>query len=321
MATAGRTRGSVRAERATDAKVAYGDERAVGQRDQRHQRGDGANHHSEDPGGQRNPQELAKLRDHRIKASIETIAKSLEGNWRRELLFILQQQVDLYDTYQKKIAECDQELEKELKALPSRERAEELQGSPTENGVPESDPRKASKPKKRKVRPHATQFDLHGELLRITGVDLTKIDGVDVQTANTAISEVGYDMSRWKTEAHFVAWLGLCPDNETSGGKVLKRGTRHIVNRLATALRLSAWSLLKSQSYLGAQYRRLRARLGAPKAITAMAARLARLIYRMLKYGEEYPSGADARFSANAEIVARRRGEDSARRCAGLPVP
>ena len=109
-----------------------------------------------------------------------------------------------------------------------------------------------------------------------------------VSVAQTVISEVGLDMSRWKTEAHFASWLGLCPDNRVSGDKVLKRGTRHVINRAATALRLAATTLIRSRSYLGAQYRRLRTKLGAPKAITAMAHRLARLVYRMLKYGQEY---------------------------------
>jgi transposase len=95
-------------------------------------------------------------------------------------------------------------------------------------------------------------------------------------------------MTRWKTEAHFASWLGLCPDNRISGDKVLRKGTRHVINRAATALRLAAATLLRSQSYLGPQYRRLRAKLGAPKAITAMAHKLARLIYRMLKWGHEY---------------------------------
>ena len=102
------------------------------------------------------------------------------------------------------------------------------------------------------------------------------------------ISQVGLDMSRWKTEAHFASWLGLCPDNRISGDKVLSKGTRHVVNRAATALRVAATTLVRSHSYLGAQYRRLRTRLGAPKAITAMAHKLARLMYRMLKYGQEY---------------------------------
>jgi transposase len=126
------------------------------------------------------------------------------------------------------------------------------------------------------------------ELHRISGVDLTRINGIDVGVAQTVISEVGLDMTRWKTEAHFASWLGLCPENRITGGKVIRKGTRHVVNRAATALRLAATTLLRSQSYLGGQYRRLRARLGAPKAITAMAHKLARLVYRMLKWGHEY---------------------------------
>jgi len=119
-------------------------------------------------------------------------------------------------------------------------------------------------------------------------VDLTRIDGLNVLTIQTIISEVGLDMSPWPTEKHFTSWLGLCPDNRISGGKVLKRKTRKVINRAATAFRLGAWNLLRSQSALGANYRRLRARLGAPKAITAMANKLARIFYRMLKYGQDY---------------------------------
>ena len=130
--------------------------------------------------------------------------------------------------------------------------------------------------------------DLSRELERISGVDLTRIDGIEVMVAQTVLSEVGLDMGRWKTEAHFSSWLGLCPDNRISGDKVLGRGTRRVINRAATALRMAASCLIRSRSYLGAQYRRLRTRLGAPKAMTAMAHRLARLVYRMLKYGQQY---------------------------------
>jgi len=224
--------------------------------------------------GERDPWKLAELSHPRIQASRAEIAKSLEGNWRQELVFVLQQELEMYDTYQQRMAECDQQLQKHLAAF-----ADIV--PPTATGdVP---PRK--KKKQNKNNPH---FHLADELQRITGVDLTRIDGVDVFVAQTVISEVGLDMSRWKTEAHFASWLGLCPDNRISGDKVLARGTRHVLNRAANALRLGASTLLKSQTYLGAQYRRLRGRLGAPKAITAMAHRLARLVYRMLKYGQQY---------------------------------
>jgi transposase len=135
---------------------------------------------------------------------------------------------------------------------------------------------------------HVPQFDLGSELRRIAGVDLTRIDGVDVMVAQTIISEVGLDMSGWKTEANFASWLGLCPDHWISGDRGLGRGARHVVNRAAPALRLAATTLLNSSSYLGAQYRRLRSKIGAPKAIAAKAHKLARLVYRMLRFGQEY---------------------------------
>jgi transposase len=226
--------------------------------------------------GERNSLKLAELRDCRIKASQEEIAKSLEGNWRPELIFVLQQQIDIYDSYQRWIAECDQQLQKHLAEFADH-RNGILTPSPTGQGD-----------KKKTAARHTPKFDLGGELQRIMGVDLTRIDGIDVMVSQTLLSEVGLDMSRWKTEAHFASWLGLCPDNRTSGDRVLRRGTRQVINRAALALRIAAHSLLRSKSYLGAQYRRLRTKLGAPKAITAMAHRLARLVYRMLKYGQQF---------------------------------
>src|SRR5208337_5561898 len=183
-------------------------------------------------------------------------------------------QLEMYDIYQRRITECDQKLEQHLSTF-----------ADTAFPVTKQTLSEANKSKRYRYMP---QFPLSGELLRIIGVDLTHIDGINVMTAQTIISEVGLDMSRWKTEAHFASWLGLCPDNRISGDKVLGRGTRRVVNRAATALRIAATTLLKSRTYLGAQYRRLRTKLGAPKAITAMAHRLARLVYRMLKYGQAY---------------------------------
>lgn len=225
--------------------------------------------------GERNPQKLAELSHPRIEASREEVAKSLEGNWRTELVFVLRQEVEMYDTYQWRITECDQQLQKHLASFAN---TVSLQS-------PEAEPRGKKKAKPTK---NAPRFNLGSELQRITGVDLTRIDGIDVMVAQTLLSEVGLDMSRWNTEAHFSSWLGLCPDNRISGDKLLGKGTRHVVNRAATALRLAARNLIRSRSYLGAQYRRLRTKLGAPKAITAMAHRLARLVYRMLKYGQRY---------------------------------
>jgi transposase len=132
------------------------------------------------------------------------------------------------------------------------------------------------------------RFDVRAEQYRVLGVDLTKIDGVNVMTVQTLISEIGLDVSAWETEGQFVSWLNLAPKDKISGGRVIGRDHRKIVNRVGEALRIAAGSLRQSQSYLGAQYRRLRARLESPRAIKAMAAKLARLIYRSLKYGQEY---------------------------------
>jgi len=224
--------------------------------------------------GERDSLKLAQMKDYRIHASVETIAKSLHGNWRQELLFNLGQALALYDIYQSKIAECDHQIQTHLGTLPNTV-------DPMEKPLP---PRKPSK----RPRGNSPQFDLRDELYRISGADLTSIDGIDVVTAHVIISEIGLDMMRWRTEKNFASWLGLCPDNRITGGKVIKRATRHVVNRATHALRMAALTLRKSDSALGANFRRLNARLGAPKAITAMAHKLARLVYRMLKYGQQY---------------------------------
>ena len=224
--------------------------------------------------GERNPEALARLKNERIQASRQEIAQSLEGNWRPELLFVLEQSLALYDTYHQKIAECDDRIEAHLKCMESKTDAEQKPA-----------------PQARIARSHRKQtswVDLRVQLYRVAGVDLTQIDGINVQTAQTVISEVGVDMTRWRSEKQFASWLGLCPDNRVSGGKVLKRGTRRVINRAATALRMAAWSLFRSRSALGANFRRLRRKLGAPKAVTAMAHKLARLLYRMLKFGQAY---------------------------------
>jgi transposase len=236
-------------------------------------------------GGERDPQTLAALSHPGIQASRDTIAKSLEGTWQPDRLFILQQEVAMYDAYQERIAECDQVLERHLQGF-----ADKISDPSGAVEDPSTMPgRLRSRPKRRrKAGSHAPQFDLGRELHRITGVDLTRIDGIDVGVAQTLISEVGLDMLRWKDEHHFASWLGLCPDNRITGGKVIRHGTRPVINRAATALRIAATTLLRSQTYLGAQYRRLRSKLGAPKAIIAMAHKLAVLAYRMLRWGHEY---------------------------------
>jgi transposase len=227
--------------------------------------------------GERSGVKLAEHRDPRIKATPAELASSLQGNWLPEQISVLKRQLKDYDHIQSQIADCDVELREILKDIAAAEGKTTEVDKATELGQRERKPKGN--------RPH---FDLGKELARINGVDLTKIDGIDVMIAQTLLSEIGTDLSRWPTESHFVSWLGLCPDNEVSGGKVLRRGTRNVVSRAATALRMAAFTLIRSQSYLGSQYRRLRTKLGAPKAITAMAHKLARLIYRMLRYGQEY---------------------------------
>jgi len=208
--------------------------------------------------GERNPEQLAALCSTRIKASRQTVAKSLHGNWDEALLFCLKTALETYRFSKNQIQDCDHCIERQLATFEIR--------------IP---------------LPNARQ-SLRTQLHQVCGVDLTKIPGIKEQGAQIIISEVGLDMSRWNTEKQFSSFLGLCPNNLITGGKILRRATRKVYNRAADTLRLCAQSLTHSKSALGAKYRRLRARLGAPKAIVAMAHHLARLVYRMLRYGENY---------------------------------
>ena len=203
----------------------------------------------------------------------QPVRRSLEGNWQEDLLFVLQQEQDGYEFCQRQMAECDQRLQQYLQQLEDRSHGA---------GLPEE---KRKERLRKKKKGNAPQFDLRAELFRMTGADLTQIDGIDVTTTMTILSEAGWDMSKWKTEHHFVSWLRLCPDNRISGDKIIGKGRLPTNNRVTTALRMAASTLRLSNTYLGAQFRRLRTKLGAPVAIKAMAAKLARLVYRMLRYG------------------------------------
>jgi len=235
--------------------------------------------------GERDGKRLAEFRDPRVKASKQTIAKSLEGTWLPEQLAVLQRQLGDWDHIQRQIAACDVDLQAMLQQIPTAKVQHQPALAPATAPVGK---RKRKRKKNGKWSKNEPKFNLAAELQRVTGVDLSRIDGIKAMTIMTVISEAGLDMSKWATEDHFVSWIGLSPRNDVSGGKVLKRKTRKVKSRLATALRTSATALRQSDSYLGAQFRRLRGRLGPPKAITAMAARHARLVYRMLKYGQEY---------------------------------
>ena len=226
--------------------------------------------------GERDPHTLAALRDWRVKASEEEIARSLEGNWQEDQLFVLKQEQDSYEFCQKQIAQCDQLLQHYLQQQEDRSQGASL---------PEEKRRERLRKKK---KGNAPQFDLRTELFRMTGVDLTQIDAIDVTTAMTILTEAGAEMSKWKTESHFVSWLRLCPDNRISGDKIIGKGRLPTKNRASIALRMAASTLRLSNTYLGAQFRRLRTKLWAPVAIKAMAAKLARLVYRMLRYGMQF---------------------------------
>ena len=219
-----------------------------------------------------------------MKASKEQIAQSLEGNWQPDLLFVLKQEQAGYEFCQKQIAECDHQLEQYL-----QQRGDRSQGA----ALPEE---KRKERLRKKKKGNAPQFDLREALFRMTGTDLTQIDSIDVVTATTIISEAGWDMSKWKTEDHFVSWLRLCPDNRISGIKVIGKGRLPTNNPVSIALKMAASTLRLSKTYLGAQFRRLRTKLGAPIAIKAMAAKLARLVYRMLRYGMKYVDQGAALF-------------------------
>ena len=177
-------------------------------------------------GGERGPRKLAQLREPRTRADEKTIARSLRGHWREEHIFELTQALELYRLYQDKIAECDREIEVQLKRFEDRSNGE----PPAPNG-------------KKRNQKNAPRFDVQGHLYRMTGVDLTRIDGVDGFTALKVISEIGTDMTKWPSAKHFASWLGLSPNNRVTGGKVISSKTKPSASRAAAALRLAANAL------------------------------------------------------------------------------
>ncbi len=198
------------------------------------------------------------------------MSAALEAHYREEHLFALKQSVELYDFHQQLIIACDEAIEQKLHSLKSKGNIEDL-----------------PQLKKRKNK-NGLNFDVRGELYRLTGVDLTRIDGMDENSVLKVLAETGTDMGAWPSEKHFGSWLGLSPGNKITGGKILSSKTKPTANRAAAAFRMSAYGLFNSKSALGAYFRRQRARLGAPKAITATAHKLARIFYSMIKNGTEY---------------------------------
>lgn len=225
--------------------------------------------------GERDPHKLAQLRHPRIRASEETIIKSLVGDYREEHLFTLRQSLKAYRYYQELIQEVDLQVKQMMYRLPSK--------------VAEGEkPPKGSKPRPRKVPWRNEPPQLRDDLYRAFGVDLTEIPGVNALTAQMLLTEIGPDLTRFPTVAAFCSWLRLCPDPKISGGQVLSSHTRPTKNRAALALRMAAQALHRSDTYLGDYFRRMKARMGVPKAMTATAHKLARIVYHMVTTRQEY---------------------------------
>ena len=255
--------------------------------------------------GERDPERLAKLRDPRVKASAETVAKALVGDWRTEHLFTLRQAREAYRHCQTQIRECDAEIEQRLAQLRSRV-------DPTQTPPPPPPPRP---PRPHKGDIHLEAADLRTELYRVLGVDATEIPGLGSNSVAGLVFHLGTDLAAFPKVACFCNWQGLCPNPQISGGRVLKRGTRDVKNPVATIFRLAAQSLHHSDSFLGAYYRRMRAKLGAPKAITATAHKLARIYYHLVTTKQAYDESV---FAKNEEREAKRRVERLKREASAL---
>jgi transposase len=222
--------------------------------------------------GERDPKVLAQHRDVRCKESVHTIEAALAGNFRPEHVFALRQALELYDFHQQKMAECDVEVEGVMRALNA------------ENTAP-AEPL----PKVRRTRGrNEPAFDARTALYTMLGADLSRIDGFGPFTVLRLIAECGDDMRKWPTAKHFTSWLCLAPGNKISGGKLLSSRTRRTSNRAAALLRIAAVNIGRTQTALGAFYRRLAVRTGKAKAVTATARKLAVLFYNALRHGLTY---------------------------------
>lgn len=249
--------------------------------------------------GQRDPRVLAKLRDRRCRHTADEIATALDGRYRLEHVTELKLNLAMWEHYQTVIAELDEVIAKQLHTMRKQ------------TVLPPLPP----KPRVRGRKPHDPRFNVRTALYYLVGIDLTAIEGIDELHALTLISELGTDFTKWPSVKHFTSWLGLCPNWKKTGGKVQSSQTRKGKNRAASALRLAAWSLMRSHSYLGAYLRRQRARLGAPKAITATAHKLARLLDNLMRHGIAYMKKEEA---AYAEQVRERLEKQLRRRAKEL---
>lgn len=241
--------------------------------------------------GERNPDKLVELRDDKLckKTTKQEMRKALQGDWKEEHLFVLGQALVTYRHLLKQLAECEAQVEQALAMVVLAERKESTPPAPPN---PKAKDAAGASPKKKRFHPHKTgtglKRDLTEELKRICGVDLTQILGLNVLSVLIIISEIGLDMSRWRSAKAFCSWLGLCPGNKISGGKVLDSRTAHVVNRVSILLRNLGPSIGKTDTWLGIFHRRIRARLGPAGANTATARKLACLVYHLLRYKEEF---------------------------------
>jgi len=226
--------------------------------------------------GERDPVKLAKLKDHRIKATCDTLARSLQGDWRPEHLFTLRQSYDTWQHYQRQITASDEQIERQLANWDAR----------VDLNVNPLPPPKTSH---RTAQRNEPQFQARTECYRVLGVDLTAVPAFQTSTVLVLLAELGPDFAhKFPSAKHFSSWLGVCPDNRITGGKIMSSATRDVKSRVAEALRLAAQSLWHAQNYFGELYRRWKARLGGPKAITAMAHKLARILWHLLKYRQPF---------------------------------
>ena len=222
--------------------------------------------------GERDPRKLAKLRDERCKRTEIEIARALHGNWRDEHLFALQQALQLYQNYRCLLCDCDAKLEAHLATFEDKSGGRKLVPKPRRCGRRHNEP----------------IFGVRSALHRLSGHDLTVLEGIDDNTALVILSEIGTDMTKWPTEKHFTSWLGLCPQHRESAGKIKSRRVRHGSNLAARAFRLAAQGCHHAKNALGAFYRRIQARCGGIKAVFATARKIAERVYRLLKYGADY---------------------------------
>ena len=248
--------------------------------------------------GERDPEALIKCRNSRCtKASVQEMKQALKGTYSDEHLFVLQQSVDTWDFLQKQIQQCDQKIEGVLTLIPTAT-AVEMKAPPPPVPAAAQQPTKKMKGTAGK---NAPETDFTPILRRICGVDLTRVMGLNLLSVLMLLGEIGTDMSRWRSAQAFCSWLGLCPAVKISGGKVLSRRTRKVNNRAATLLRMAAVVVGRTDTWIGMFYRRMKARKGGPKAVTATARKLACIVYHMLKYREEFVALDMATYEAKAQ--------------------